>query len=404
MSPTTDASTDGTPQASTRHVLHVMEATIGGTRRHLRDVAGVQAEAGHRVTVVAAAERMPEVRDDLAGLAQRGVHTIELPMQRSIRPVIDWRHLRALQTILREAMPDVVHTHSSKAGALGRLASLNTGIGARVHTPHTFAFLFDAMFSPAKRRLFRSIETYLGRRTHRIVAVGPGEAETIARSGVVDPARVRVVPNAIDATPYREARPLARAELDVPKDAFLVATIGLLNVAKGQDLAIEALAGPGLERVILMLVGHGEQEQELRRLARANDVESRVRFLGWRGDVPRLLATCDLCLLPSRWEGMPYVVLEAMAAGRAVLATRVDGARDLVRDGTTGRLVEPGSADAIGRALAELASLPLDELKALGRAGRARVEAEYDLETMRRALDAVYDEALEARARRAKSA
>ena len=377
-------------------VLHVMESTIGGTRRHLRDVARVQREAGHDVTVVASCLRMPEVRDDLAELKRRGVRTIELPMVRSIQPTTDWKHLRALQRILREHRPEVVHTHSSKAGVLGRVASIRTGIGVRVHTPHTFSFLFSAMFGRGKRTLFRGIETRLGRSTQRLIAVGSGEAETIRTSGVIDPDLVRVVPNGIDPTPFAEARAVPRIELGVPEGVPLLATIGLLNVAKGQDLALEALTLEPARKVHLLLVGHGEEELALRELAERLGVTERVHFLGWRSDVPEILAAADACLLPSRWEGLPYIVLEAMAAERPVLAAAVDGACDLVEDDLTGFVFEPEDTAAMAERIGRFQQLSEAQRVKMGAAGAARVASRYDLGAMRRGLDVVYSEALEA--------
>ncbi len=373
-----------------------MESTTGGTRRHLRDVARVQREAGHEVTVVASCLRMPEVVQDLAELERCGVRTIELPMVRSIQPATDWRHLRALQGILREHRPEVIHTHSSKAGVLGRTASMRTGIGARVHTPHTFAFLFAAMFGRGKRALIRGIETRLGRSTHRLVAVGSGEAETIRASGVIDPEIVRVVPNGIDPAPFAAARAVPRKDLGVPQGVPLLATVGLLNVAKGQDLAIEALALEPARKVHLLLVGHGEEEPALRALSERLGVIERVHFLGWRADVPELLAAADACLLPSRWEGLPYIVLEAMAARRPVLAAAVDGARDLVEEDLTGFLFEPGDTAAMAEQIGRFQLMTDVQRVSMGSAGAERIASRYDLEAMRRGLDVVYAEAMEA--------
>lgn len=375
-------------------ILHVMEATIGGTRRHLRDVARGQAAAGHAVTVVAAAEREPAVQGDFELLREAGVAVRELPMVRSIRPRLDRQHLGAIRSTLRDFRPEIVHTHSSKAGALGRWASVRSGIGRRVHTPHTFAFLFDAMFSPTKRRLFRAIEVGLGRVTDRLVAVSRGEAETIESSGVVDRARVRVVENGIDPAPWRAAASLDRAALGVPHDAPLVLVVGLLNSAKGQDLALRALAAGARPDAHLLLAGHGELEPELRALATSLGLGERAHFLGWRDDVPQLMATCDVLCLPSRWEALPYAVLEAMAAGRPVVATRVDGARDLVDEGASGFLADVGDVDGLARALDRALELDDAERGRLGAAGRRRFDAGYTVEHMVRGLDAVYGEVL----------
>lgn len=377
-------------------VLHVMESTIGGTRRHLVDVALGQRALGLDVHVVAAAERQSDFRDDLERLRAAGVGVRELAMVRSISPARDARDLLALEGELRRLRPDVLHTHSSKAGVLGRLASLATGIGRRVHTPHTFAFLFEAMFGPLKRRLFYELERGLSALTERIVAVSGDEAELFARSGVVQPERVRVVPNGIDPGPWLAARALPRAELGLAEGRTAVGVIGLLNAAKGQDLALEALARPELQGCDLVLVGHGELESELREIARSLGLERRVVFLGFRRDVPAIVAGLDVLLVPSRWEGLPYVVLEALAAGRPVVASPVAGARELLADGV-GFVAREISPAALAEALGEALSCAGAERAARAERGRARVLESYSVQAMVRGLVAVYDELLGAR-------
>jgi len=370
----------------------VIEATIGGTRKHVVDAARGQRRRGLDVWLAASAEREPAFRADLGALASEGVEVREIPMARQIRPGRDLAHLRALSELVREARPDVVHTHSSKAGVLGRLASLDAGCGARVHTPHTFAFLFGAMFGPLTRRLYREIESALAGATERMVAVSPGEAESFRASGIVAGEKIRVVPNGIDPAPWLAARPAELASLGVPEGAPVAAVIGLLNVAKGQDLALRALARAGLERVHLLVAGHGAQRAELERLASELGLAPRVHMLGWRDDVPALVAASDVVLVPSRWEGLPYAALEAMAAAKPVVATRVDGARDVVLDGQSGRLVAPESPEELGDALAEVLALSPAERERWGLAGRERVLARFTLERMLDLLLGVYAE------------
>jgi len=374
------------------HVLHVIEATIGGTRRHVVDACRGLRARGVRVTLAASALREPRFRDDLDALAREGVEVREVPLVRAIRPHKDLAHTLALRALLKELRPDIVHTHSSKAGAIGRLASWSTGIGVRVHTPHTFAFLFGAMFSSTSRALFRAVEKELARKTDRFIAVSEDEAATFATADFVPASKLRIVGNGIDPAPFENAVALDRTGLGVPQHAPLALVVGLLNVAKGQDLALRALATPVLGNVHLAFAGTGELEASLRSLARELGVESRVHFLGWREDVPSLLATCDAVLVPSRWEGMPYIVLEAMAAARPVVATPVDGARAMLADGKAGRLCRSSESPDIAEGLAAVLKLDADSRRTLGREGQAKVRAGFTLERMVDGLLDVYGE------------
>jgi len=375
-------------------ILEVMECTIGGTRRHLVDLADGLCSAGDEVHLAVSALRMPLFRTDLDRLTAKGCTVHEVPMVRSISPATDWGHRRQLEALLREVEPDIVHTHSSKAGVLGRSASLATGIGARVHTPHTFAFLFDAMFSAHKRFLFRRIEAHYARRTHRMIAVSNGESQTMISSGVVPAASVRVVPNGVDMSRWSSVAPVKRAQLGIPDDALIVLVAGLLNSAKGQDLAIQALQMVASPNIHLVIAGDGNDLPMLEALAGELGVNDRVHFLGWRDDLPALIAASDVVLLPSRWEGMPYVVLEAMAAGRPVVATRVDGARDLVAHKETGLLVDVKDVVGIANALEQLAGSSPQERASMGRLGAERIRDEFCIEHMVRATQAVFTEAL----------
>jgi len=368
-----------------------MECTIGGTRRHLVDVARGQGRAGLDVHVVASTLRDPGFPPELDALEAEGVGVTRLDMVRAVSPRLDRTHARAIETLLRELRPDVVHTHSSKAGVLGRHASLRTGVGARVHTPHTFAFLFAALFGPLKRRVYRAIEAHYARVTARLVAVSPSEAATFRASGVVAPDKVRVVPNGVDATRFEGTAPADLAALGLDPARPAAAVIGLIYAAKGQDLALRALAQvPDLQ---LLVVGPGDQA-EVRALAADLGVADRVVFTGARDDVPALLAALDFLVLPSRWEGMPYIVIEAMAAGRAVLAHPVDGARDLVEHGATGHLTDAIDPDELAAGMAAMLSRSAEERAALGAAGRERVHERYTIEGMVAGLTDVYGEAL----------
>lgn len=370
-----------------------MEATIGGTRRHLVDVARGQRAYGLDVTVVASTLRDPGFPGDLEALESDGVNVVRIPMVREISPAKDLSHLRQIRRILKDTRPDVVHTHSSKAGVLGRRASLSAGIGVRVHTPHTFAFLFGALFGRTKRALFRSIERSLSRSTHQLVAVSATEAETMRRSRVVEDAKISVVANGIDPRRIEGAEPVDIAQFGLDPALPVTAIIGLVYGAKGQDLALEALASDPLRGLQVLFVGPGDTAA-LRERAAQLGVDRRVAFTGARDDVPSILAASDFLTLPSRWEGMPYVVLEAMAAALPVVATPVDGALDLVVDDVTGYIAQAITPDAIALAMGRALLAGRSRRTQLGQAGRARLDGGFTVGAMIEGLSSVYEEAL----------
>ncbi len=374
-------------------ILHAMECTIGGTRRHIVDVARGQLERGHQVALAVACEREPRFREDLAALAREGAVVFEIPMLREVSPARDFRHLRELRGRLRDFEPEIVHTHSSKAGVLGRLASIATGMGARVHTPHTFSFLFSAEFNWAKRSVFRRIEIALARRTARIIAVSQGEAETFRNSGVVPPDKLCIVRNGIDPTPWLHAAAADRATLGIPEKVPLILVAGQLHIAKGQDLAVEALAQPGLEEAHLLALGDGPLRPKLEQLVQRLGLRSRVHLPGWSDAVPNWMRAADVVLLPSRWEAMPYIVLEGMASARAVVATRVDGAREMIVEGENGALCDVESSASIASALLRVLGAGAAAREAMGQAARARVLAEGTAQRMVDELLEVYAQA-----------
>lgn len=375
-------------------VLHVMECTIGGTRRHLRDLAAEQLRLGLEVSLIVSVLRDPPFERDLVALEELGVRVHRLPMVREIRLLTDAQHFGAVGRLMKQEAPDICHTHSSKAGVLGRMASIRSGVGTRVHTPHTFAFLFGEMFGVKKRAVFRRIERGLAKRTAAVVAVSEGEAQTFASSGVVPKDRIRVVRNGIFPDPYLSADPVPRADLELPAEVPVATVVGLLNRAKGQDLALRALKDSRLAELHLLIAGHGEDENSLRNLAKSLGVEGRVRFLGWRDDVPRLFAASDFSLLPSRWEAMPYAALEAMAAALPIVATPVDGATDLVEHGRTGFIAEQAEPEALANALSKMLGLSTARRIEFGLLGRARVLEGYTARSMARGLLDVYTSVL----------
>jgi glycosyltransferase involved in cell wall biosynthesis len=381
-----------------------MECTIGGTRRHLADLVHGLLARGVDVEVACAARRDPRMRDDMASMAAAGARVHELPMVRRIHPALDALHLARLAALICDRRFDVVHTHSSKAGALGRAAALLCSAAARVHTPHTFALSFRGGTGQGGETvgplgLVTATERLLGRLTHRVIHVSGSEREEGAALGLVPPSRAVVIPNGID--PRRYARPAGgaalRAELGIPDGARVVGSVGLLNDAKGFDLLVAAAPALPVD-VHVLIAGHGERERPLREQARALGVADRVHLPGWRDDLSAVHDATDVFALPSRWEGLPYALLEALAAGLPCVASDVNGSRDVLRgDPGCGLLVAPGDPGALASGLRGM----LDDAALAARcaeAGPRRVAAAYSLDRMLDRTLALYRELVGARA------
>lgn len=233
------------------------------------------------------------------------------------------------------------------------------------------------------------LDRWTQRWTAGSVCVSRGVERFSRTEGKIDGCRLAVIPNGVDPRPFDQAEPLDRSSLGVPPDATFALAVGRLEPQKGWGVLLDAMrqAPPGM---VLAIAGDGPEESGLKARCREDpSLCDRVRWLGRRDDVPALLATADLMVLASLWEGMPNVLLEAMAARRAVVATDVEGSAEVVVPGETGWLVPSGDADALARALHQAAADP-DLLRTMGEAGRCRVEARFTLPAMVRAYDRLW--------------
>jgi glycosyltransferase involved in cell wall biosynthesis len=372
-------------------ILQIMECTIGGTRRHIRELSCGLCHRGHDVTAVCSAERDPTFRGDMETMRAAGVEVVELPMRRAVSPLADFRHLAFLYRFLGTHPFDVIHTHSSKAGVLGRVAGLCRGRTPLVHTPHTFAFAFKDHFSPVKRRFFLAVERLLGARTGRMINVSESERREALSYRVIRPGRIAVVPNGIDPWPFRWAEPPERSAFGGRRFSPRLGTVGLLNAAKGHDVLLHAFKKL-LEQhpeAGLVIVGEGELREPLSRLIEALGLQENAFLAGFRDDVPEVMKELDLFVLPSLWEGMPYVVMEAMASGVPVVVTNVNGSRDIVEHEKTGLIAPPGDAGALAEACEAVLSAP-DLGAAMAREGIGVVLRRYTVARMVERIERVY--------------
>jgi glycosyltransferase involved in cell wall biosynthesis len=269
---------------------------------------------------------------------------------------------------MRRFRPDIVHTHTAKAGVLGRTAARLTGAPAVVHTFH--GHLLHGYFSPAVTRMVVTTERALAHATTRLVAVGAQVRDDLLAAGIGKPEQYEIVPPGV-ALPPAPTRSDARRMLGLPADAVIVAFVARLTAVKRPDRFIDMAHLVLAEHpyVVFTVVGEGALLNDMR--SRSASLGDQVRFLGWRSDVETVYAACDIVALTSDNEGMPVSLIEAATVGRGAVTTDVGSAREVVVDGETGFVVS-ADASAVAAAVCRLVTdAPLRERMASAAASRA---------------------------------
>ncbi|MGY1743074.1 MULTISPECIES: glycosyltransferase [unclassified Blastococcus] len=387
-------------------VLQLTGITVGGSAEHLLQLAAL----------------LPADRFDVT-IALSGGGPLDDAIRASGLPVVDYapshgtghfkqatpdgpvellRQFLRLRAHIRQRRYDVVHTHTSVAGAMGRVAAWSAGTPVRVHMLHAYAG-HDGVPQP-KRSLFRLVERVLGLVTTHYVAGSRFIRDVGVRQRLFRPADVTVIPYSSrmtvgDASEADRAR--LRAELGLPPEALLVALVGRIEDQKGVDLLVRAVpaVAAAVPAAHVVVVGDGTRRAEVEALAAELGVADRVHLTGWRHDLADVMRAVDVLAIPSRWEAFGIVNLEAMAAAKPVVGFAVEGIPEVVVAGETGLLSPAGAVDDLARDLVRVLTDP--ELAArLGAAGRRRFLENFTPEEMVRAHVALYDQLLSRRAGR----
>lgn len=336
---------------------------------------------------------------------QAGFKVVRL---KHMRPELSLREdssaLRELVDELRKGDFDIVHTHSSKAGALGRFAAHRVGVPAIVHTFHGFPF-HDFQFAPL-RAAYIAIERRLGRITDQFLAVGGAVAAQAISLRITPAERVRTIASAIElnilpASPANRAA--ARRLMGVPESARVIGTVGRLAPQKAPQDMVAAVEAIGRPDVICVWVGDGPLRQEVARLIERRKMSKQFLLLGERSDVAALLPGFDLFALASHYEGLPCSVVEAMTCGVPVVATAVNAVPEVVVPGRTGLLVPPGAPALLGRAMAYLLDHPAEGSR-MSLAARTLLGDRFHPEVLGRDLAEIYELALTDSARSVRKA
>ena len=371
-------------------VIQVLEATVGGTRHYLLDLAFSLPPDQFHQHIIVSALRDARFRQDIERIRSAGLEVTEVPMRRNISPVSDFQCMRHIRRIIRQWRPQIVHSHSSKAGFLARVAarSLNS---ASLYSPHCFAF--QMRFSSPRRTIYTQLERFAARYTDLFVLASETDREDAIAHGVASPRNTVIIPTGINAHDYRSRADVGdlRRALGISQFDAVIGTVAVLTPQKGHRYLLEAFAKLP-DSAVLLLAGDGPERSNLINQADALGIADRVKFLGRRDDVPDVLAAMDIFVLPSLWESLPYVLLEAMAAEVPIVATDVPGTAGLIGPDTHGWLASPADptalADTIRRALA-------NPRAAAEKAAAARrfVETHHSLEKMIAAYVELYQQA-----------
>ena len=351
-------------------------------------------QKGYNVTLVSGQTLDPTLK--LAELDwQKGKDWTEIPqLVRQINPIRDIKALFKIYTLIKHGRFQIVHTHSSKAGILGRLAAGLAGVPIIVHTPH--GHVFYGYYGTIPSYLFVLLERSWARFTDRIITLTEKGKQEHIQLRVAPADKFTVIPSGVELKDFLEvqkANPALRQELGISPEDRIVGSVGRFVPIKGYRYLLEA-AKKILDQqsdIFFLLVGDGPLEQELKALAETLRIASRVIFAGYRENVAKMIALMDVFVLPSLNEGMGKVLVEAMAEGKPVVATEVGGVPEVVSDNLTGILCPPKDSHAMAEAILKL--LRDKKLaRKMGAEGRKRVYPRYDAKVMVENIERLYGE------------
>lgn len=330
---------------------------------------------------------------DSEALQLSGVKTILIPhLVREQCPATDFLGFIELWLTLLREKPDVVHTHSSKAGILGRWAAFFAGIPVIIHTFHGFGF--HDFQNKIVRSFYVLIERITAKITHKLIVVSSDNISKGLKNSIGRKEQYMVIRSGIDISKYKDIatdKENKRKELNIPSNSRIITTIGPFKPQKNLKDFINVASKIVKKQsdIIFIIIGDGEQRPALELLIQGLDIYDKVRLTGWRRDVNEILSITDIFVLTSLWEGLPRSILEAMSAGIPVVANAVDGVKEIVKDGETGYLTEPFQTDKMSDIILKLLdNEPL--ARRMGKRGQESISQEFDIGHMVRQQENLY--------------
>lgn len=371
----------------------IARLNVGGPSIHVTLLTAGMRSSRFTTTLVAGTEN-PGEGSMLDFALDRGVRPVVVPEivgEASLKPR-DLKALLAVYRLIRRERPQIVHTHTAKAGFVGRVAAKLAGVPVIVHTYH--GHVLHGYYTKAKTEALRRMEQTLAAISTHLVAVSEQVRADLVSYGVAPAKKISVVPLGLELDAFLRADALRGSfcrELGLPENARLVGIVGRIFPVKNHALFLDAArrVAAELPQTRFVVVGDGKMRAEMEDLARILGIAGNVIFTGWRRDTPRILADLDLLAVSSNNEGTPVSAIEAMAAGVPVVATCVGGLPDLVDNGRTGLLVPPQNAEALAAAMLRVLR---DEALArrLRQAAREEVRARFDACRLVADVEALY--------------
>jgi glycosyltransferase involved in cell wall biosynthesis len=384
------------PAAEPVRVLRLIaRLNMGGPALHVAYLTRGLASRGYQTTLVAGS--LAHGESSMSFVAEElGVTIVPIrQLHREVSPLYDALAVLRLVRLIREFRPQILHTHTAKAGAVGRIAAVLAGPARPPILVHTFhGHVLRGYFSPTSAAVFRGLERTLARVTTRLIAVSPEVRDDLVELGIAPAGRFSVIRLGLDL----ESR-VARADDDgelrrlfgIPPAAFVVGWVGRMTAIKRVPDVLAAFARLRARGVDarLCLVGDGPDRELVERRASEFGVSRHTLFLGYQREIGPYYTLFDVLLLTSGNEGTPAVAIESLAAGTPVVSTDVGGVSDVVADGLDGLLVPGGDVEAVADALERLARDP-ELARRMGAAGSRRVADRYRVERLVGDIDALY--------------
>lgn len=377
------------PKSPRRKILIAMEGVLGGTLRHLDYLLRFADPARWDIHLAVSSRRAPHVKADFRRWSDAGWTVHEIPMCREISPMRDLRAFRSVLSLCRSEHFDLIHTHCAKAGFLGRLAGRLVGTRT-VHTAHVFPF--SHMGAEPVRDTYLALERLAARWTDRFIVLSHYQQNLLLDAGLAPVDHSDIIANGIVMADFQgPPRRKARRQLGLPEDAPIVLFAGRFRPQKGLDTLLKAAcqlrASSDPPRIVI--VGEGPGARWLEQQIASHDLTNIVMNRGFTEQMALYYAASDLLVMPSRAEGMPYVALEAQAAGRPVAASLVSGMEEFVEHGRTGFLFPRDNPDTLAGVL-QTASSNRDKLARMGRRARERYPEKWQAHHMSRKTFRLY--------------